>query len=154
LHEVFETDYDRIAEILGKTEPACRQLVHRAKERVKAGKPRFVPSREEQEKTLTAFREAVLTGDLDGLVSLLASDATLYGDGGGKVAMVLNPIYGSDKVARFFIGVRDKQPAGHVIEPRVINGALGLVSFVGDQVIQALAIEWDGPRIASFHAVR
>jgi RNA polymerase sigma-70 factor (ECF subfamily) len=154
LHEVFETDYDRIAEILNKTEPACRQLVHRAKERVKAGKPRFVPSREEQQKTLTAFREAVFTGDINGLVSLLAADATLYGDGGGKAASILNPIHGADKIARFFLGVRDKQPAGHVIELRMVNGALGFVSFVGDQVIQALAIEWDGPRIAALHAVR
>jgi RNA polymerase sigma-70 factor (ECF subfamily) len=154
LHEVFETDYDRIAEILSKTESACRQLVHRAKERVRAGKPRFLPSRDEQERVLKGFRNAVMTGDIDGLVSLLTADATLYGDGGGKAASVLNPIHGADKIARFFLGVRDKQPAGHEVELRFVNGSLGFVSFVGDQAIQALAIEWDGPRITALHAVR
>jgi RNA polymerase sigma-70 factor (ECF subfamily) len=154
LHEVFETDYDRIAEILNKTEPACRQLVHRAKERVKAGKPRFVPSREEQERVLQGFRNAVNTGDLAALAALFNADATLYGDGGGKAASVLNPIHGADRIARFFLGVRDKQPKDLVNLVRIVNGQPGFVSFVGDQPVQALAIEWDGPRIASLHAVR
>jgi RNA polymerase sigma-70 factor, ECF subfamily len=154
LHEVFETDYPEVARILGKTEPACRQLVHRAKERVKAGKPRFTPSRAEQEKVMEGFKRAVASGDVAGLAALFSADATLYSDGGGKALATLNPVYGAEKIARFFIGVRDKQPEGHVIEPRIINGSLGYVVTVGDRVLQADHFEFDGARIAEVHIVR
>jgi RNA polymerase sigma-70 factor (ECF subfamily) len=154
LHEVFETDYPDVARILGKTEPACRQLVHRAKERVKAAKPRFVPSREEQERVMEGFKRAVASGDVAGLAALFSTDATLYTDGGGKAAATLNPIYGAEKIARFFIGVRDKQPEGHRIEPRIVNGSLGYVVTVGDRVLQASHFEFDGDRIAAVHIVR
>jgi RNA polymerase sigma-70 factor (ECF subfamily) len=154
LHEVFDTDYADVARILGKTEAACRQLVHRARERVKAGKPRFVPSRAEQEKLMAGFRRAVESGDVAGLAALFSPDATLYSDGGGKAAATLNPIYGADKIARFFIGIRDKQPEGHRIEPRIVNGSLGYVVAVGDRVLQASHFEFDGDRITEVHIVR
>jgi RNA polymerase sigma-70 factor (ECF subfamily) len=154
LHEVFETDYPDVARILGKTEPACRQLVHRAKERVKAGKPRFTPSREEQEKVMAGFKRAVASGDVAGLAALFSSDATLYSDGGGKAAATLNPIFGAEKIARFFIGVRDKQPEGFEIVPRIVNGSLGYVVFVGDRPIQASHFEFDGAHITEVHIVR
>jgi len=154
LHEVFDTDYRDVARILGKTEPACRQLVHRAKERVKAGKPRFTPSRAEQEKVMAEFRRAVASGDVAGLAALFSADATLYSDGGGKALATLNPVYGAEKIARFFIGVRDKQPEGSRIEPRIVNGSLGYVVMVGDQVLQASHFEFDGDRIAEVHIVR
>jgi len=154
LHEVFETDYPDIARILEKTEPACRQLVHRAKERVREGKPRFTPSREEQDRLVSAFRKAVMTGDVAGLAALFTPDATLYSDGGGKAAAALNPIYGAEKIARFFIGVRDKQPAGQEALPRTVNGHAGYVAFIGDQPTYAMAVEFDGARIAAIHLVR
>jgi RNA polymerase sigma-70 factor (ECF subfamily) len=154
LHEVFDTDYREVAKIIGKTEPACRQLVHRAKERVREGKPRFTPSRAEQEKVMEGFRKAVASGDVAGLAALFSSEATLYSDGGGKAAATLNPIYGAEKIARFFIGVRDKQPEGHEILPRIVNGSLGYVVFVGDRPIQASHFEFDGDRIVAVHIVR
>jgi RNA polymerase sigma-70 factor (ECF subfamily) len=154
LHEVFETDYPDVARILGKTEAACRQLVHRAKERVKAGKPRFTPSRAEQEKVMEGFKRAVASGDVAGLAALFSTDATLYSDGGGKAAATLNPIFGAEKIARFFIGVRDKQPEGARIEPRIVNGSLGYVVTVGDTVLQASHFEFDGDRITAVHIVR
>ena len=154
LHEVFETDYPDVARILGKTEPACRQLVHRAKERVKEGKPRFTPSRAEQEKVMAGFKRAVASGDVAGLAALFSPDATLFSDGGGKAAATLNPIYGSEKIARFFIGVRDKVPEGHEIVPRIINGSLGYVVYVGDKALQANHFEFDGERIVAVHIVR
>src|SRR5262245_39591669 len=92
LHEVFESGYRGVARIVGKTEPACPQLVHRAKERVKAGKPRFTPSRAEQEKVMAGFRRAVASGDVEGLAALFGADATLYTDGGGKASATINPI--------------------------------------------------------------
>src|SRR5262249_51608830 len=127
LHEVFETEYGEIASILGKTEAACRQLVHRAKERVKEGKPGFMPSREEQERVMAGFQKAVASGDLVGLAALFNANATLYSDGGGKVSATRNPIYGAEKIARFFIGVRDKQPEGSKVVARTINGSPGYV---------------------------
>lgn len=154
LYEVFETDYPDVARILGKTEAACRQLVHRAKERVKAGKPRFTPSRAEQEKVMEGFKRAVASGDVAGLAALFSTDATLYSDGGGKAAATLNPIFGAEKIARFFIGVRDKQPEGARIEPRIVNGSLGYVVTVGDTVLQASHFEFDGDRITAVHIVR
>jgi RNA polymerase sigma-70 factor (ECF subfamily) len=154
LHEVFETDYPDVARILGKTEAACRQLVHRGKERVKAGKPRFTPSRAEQEKVMEGFKRAVASGDVAGLAALFSTDATLYSDGGGKAAATLNPIYGAEKIARFFIGVRDKQPEGARIEPRIVNGSLGYVVTVGNRVVQASHFEFDGDRITEVHIVR
>jgi RNA polymerase sigma-70 factor (ECF subfamily) len=154
LHEVFETDYPDVARILGKTEPACRQLVHRAKDRVKEGKPRFTPSRAEQEKVMAGFKRAVASGDVAGLAALFSPDATLFSDGGGKAAATLNPIYGSEKIARFFIGVRDKVPEGHEIVPRIINGSLGYVVYVGDKALQANHFEFNGDRIVAVHIVR
>jgi len=154
LHEVFETDYPDVARILGKTEPACRQLVHRAKERVKEGKPRFTPSRAEQEKVMAGFKRAVASGDVAGLAALFSPDATLFSDGGGKAAATLNPIYGAEKIARFFIGVRDKVPEGHEIVPRIVNGSLGTVVYVGDKALQANHFEFDGDRIVAVHIVR
>ena len=154
LYEVFETDYPDVARILGKTEAACRQLVHRAKQRVKAGKPRFTPSRAEQEKVMEGFKRAVASGDVAGLAALFSTDATLYSDGGGKAAATLNPIFGAEKIARFFIGVRDKQPEGARIEPRIVNGSLGYVVTVGDTVLQASHFEFDGDRITAVHIVR
>jgi len=154
LHEVFESDYQDVARILDKTEPACRQLVHRAKERVRAGKPRFVPSREEQEKVMAGFKRAVASGDVAGLAALFSPDATLYSDGGGKAPATLNPIYGAEKIARFFIGVRDKLPEGAEILPRIVNGSLGYVIFVGGRPLQANAFTFDGERITGVHIVR
>jgi RNA polymerase sigma-70 factor (ECF subfamily) len=154
LHEVFDSDYRDVARILGKTEPACRQLVHRAKERVRDGKPRFAPSRAEQERVMAGFRAAVESGDVAGLAALFSPEATLYSDGGGKAAATRNPIYGAEKIARFFIGVRDKQPEGHEILPRLVNGSLGYVVYVGATPIQASHFEFDGDRIAAVHIVR
>jgi RNA polymerase sigma-70 factor (ECF subfamily) len=154
LHEVFETDYPDVARILGKTEAACRQLVHRAKERVKAGKPRFIPSRAEQEKVMEGFKRAVASGDVAGLATLFSSDATLYSDGGGKARATVNPVYGAEKIARFFIGVRDKQPEGYEVVPRIVNGSVGYVIYVGDRPIQASHFEFDGDRIIEVHIVR
>jgi RNA polymerase sigma-70 factor (ECF subfamily) len=154
LHEVFETDYADIARILAKNEAACRQLVHRARERVRAGKPRFAPSRAEQERVMQGFRRAVESGDVAGLAALFSPEATLFTDGGGKVTATRNPIYGADKIARFFIGVRDKQPEGAEVVPRLVNGSVGYVIYVGDRAYQASHFEFDGSRIIAVHIVR
>jgi RNA polymerase sigma-70 factor (ECF subfamily) len=154
LHEVFETDYAEIAHVLGKTEPACRQIVHRAKERVREGKPRFQASRQEQERVMQGFHQAVATGDMANLAALFTGGATLYSDGGGKASATLNPIHGPEKIARFFIGVRDKQPEGSEKVLRLVNGAPGYVIYLGALAIQATAFEFADGRITEVHIVR
>ena len=101
-----------------------------------------------------SFRRAVENGDIEGLAALFSADATLYTDGGGKAPATINPIYGAEKIARFFIGVRDKAPEGSRIEPRIVNGSLGYVVTVGDKVVQANHFEFDGERITAAHIVR
>jgi RNA polymerase sigma-70 factor (ECF subfamily) len=103
---------------------------------------------------MEGFRRAVASGDVAGLAALFSSDATLYSDGGGKATATINPVHGAEKIARFFIGVRDKQPEGSEVVPRIVNGSLGYVIYVGNRPIQASHFEFDGDRIAEVHIVR
>jgi RNA polymerase sigma-70 factor (ECF subfamily) len=108
LHEIFEHDYAEIAEILGKSVVNCRQMIHRAKDRVAKRHRRFETSREETGRIAARFLEASRGGDLQALVSLFAEDAVMMSDGGGKVRAALNPVHGADPIARFVVGVLRK----------------------------------------------
>jgi len=106
LREVFDYEYNEIAEILDRTEAACRQLFSRAKAHITAERPRFHASPEEHRRLLEQFTRAAAGGDLNGLTALLADDVTVWADGGGKVrGAALKPIQGPANVARFIIGV-------------------------------------------------
>src|SRR5262249_16514195 len=104
LREVFDYEYADIAQITGRDEAACRQLFSRAKKHISDHRPRFPASPEAHAKMVGSFMEACLAGDMDGLMSLLAEDVTLWSDGGGKVSAALQPIQGRDKVARGIMG--------------------------------------------------
>src|SRR5690606_16603205 len=147
LHDVFDVGYPRIAATLGRTEPACRKLVERARAAVRAEEHggRRRASREEGERILGAFLAAVATGDVEALSALLSEDAILYSDGGGHARAALRPIVGASKVARFFVGVMRTHPPpeGHVLEWEVVNGGPGVVVRVGDRVDQILTFELD-----------
>jgi RNA polymerase sigma-70 factor (ECF subfamily) len=108
LRDVFDLDYDDIADAVEKTPANCRQLAARAREHV--GEPaRGRPvSPEEEERVLTAFFGAAQEGDLEKLTAVLAADAILYSDGGGVVTAARKPIYGASKCARFVLGIRRK----------------------------------------------
>jgi RNA polymerase sigma-70 factor (ECF subfamily) len=97
----------------------------------------------------TEVLHACTTGDLDGLVRLLADDAVLYADGGGKARAALAPIRGADRVARFFLGVLKKWPAGLEIRRALVNGQPGFVARVADQYQAVLTFDVDGGRIRS-----
>ena len=101
LHEVFETPYDEIAEVVGKTPAAVRQIAHRAREHVAARRPRMQVDRAQQEATLEKFMAAISSGDLQGLVEVLAPDVVLIADGGGLVPAARKPITGAERVAAF-----------------------------------------------------
>jgi RNA polymerase sigma-70 factor (ECF subfamily) len=114
LREVFDYEYGEIARMLDKSDAACRKLFSRAKDNIAANRPRFQVSSEEHRRLLEQFMRAAGSGDLDGLMTLLAEDVTFWGDGGGKVrGAALQPVHGRVNVARFVIGVTARfTPAG------------------------------------------
>ena len=131
LREVFDYGYDAIAEIVGKSEAACRQLAVRARRHIEQERPRFEASRQEHDDLARKFMTATQTGDLDGLVALLAHDVALHGDGGGKVRALAHPVFGRRQVARRVLSFM--QVVGRIdgfsTRPVEVNGrpgALGL----------------------------
>lgn len=126
LHDVFNIDFKSIAEVLDRDEPACRQLASRAREHIRASRPRFKPSSAEVERLANAFMQAAGSRDVAALTQLLREDAILHSDGGGKVRAALNPIHGRDKIIRFLIA--RVPPAGEVrIQPTLVNGTPGFI---------------------------
>jgi len=107
LHEVFETPYDEIAEVVDKSPVAVRQIAHRAREHVAARRPRMQVDRVQQEATLEKFLAAVISGDLQELMDVLAPDVVVIADGGGMVAATRKPIVGAERVVAFLIRVAD-----------------------------------------------
>ena len=154
LRRVFDHGYDEIAAILGKSEPACRQLVSRAEGRILERRPRFDPDPGEAERLTGAFLQACSTGDLDGLMQLLAPDAVVLSDGGGKAKAALAPILGADRVARFFIGLMKKAPAETEFRRVRVNGQPGLMTILGGQVHNVLTLDIADGRIAACFIVR
>src|SRR4051794_19681930 len=108
LSEVFDQDITEVAEAVGKTPVNCRQILHRARQAVATRRPRFEARKEDAAPLLQSFTQAIYSGDMQGLLSLMHPDAVLMTDGGGKVQAALNPIISADKVARFFLGVAKK----------------------------------------------
>jgi len=105
LHDVFGLDFTEVARTLGRGEAACRQLAARARAHIEEARPRFPASREEGARLAAAFAAAAQKGDVASLTKLLAEDAVLYSDGGGKRAAALNPIVGADKILRFLADI-------------------------------------------------
>ena len=122
LYEVFDYDCGEIAEILGKNEDNCRQLVRRARQHVTSGRPRFSVTREEHKRLLDEFLAATSSGNLQKLIALLADEVVLYSDGGGRQRAALNPIYGRDHVSRFLLGAGKKTQAGITARIEDANG--------------------------------
>jgi RNA polymerase sigma-70 factor (ECF subfamily) len=106
LREVFDYGYDEIAVIVGRSEDNCRQIAVRARRQIEAKKPRFEASRKKREELSRRFFDAVMAGDTDGLIQMLAADVVAYGDGGGKARALPRPVHGRDKVARLFVRAR------------------------------------------------
>jgi RNA polymerase sigma-70 factor (ECF subfamily) len=154
LKRIFDYDYDVIAQILDKSEPSCRQIVSRAERRIHDQRPRFDPDPAQAERLTDAFLQACSTGDLNGLVQILASDAVLYSDGGGKAAAALAPIRGADKIARFFLGIMKKVPSSMEVRRVRVNGQPGLVITVERQIVQVLTLDVVGGHIANCFVIR
>ena len=148
LHEVFGYEYREIAEITGKSEPNCRQILTRARHHVDEGRagvagPRFEASREQRDEVARRFFAAAAGGDLAALLELLAPDVVMVGDGGGKALAVARPTRGRERVARFMLGLARRAPKlGIRIEPAWINGQPGAVSYDAEgRVINVFALD-------------
>jgi RNA polymerase sigma-70 factor (ECF subfamily) len=156
LHDVFGLDFAAVANALGRGEAACRQLAKRARMHIEDGRPRFSASREDGHRLAAAFQKATVSGDMHALKRLLAEDAVLYSDGGGKRAAALNPIYGADKITRFLEGVARKNPSWSALQmrPATINGLAGFVLQEKDGTIDTLAFAHRDGRIAAVYITR
>ena len=153
LREVFDLPYDEIAEAVGKTPAAVRQVAHRARSHVEARRPRVTASSAEQQAVIARFREATATGDLQGLLDVLSPDVVLVTDGGGKKQAALRPILGVDKVLRFLAGVRPDDVSVELV-PMWLNGQPAM-RFVIDGVLDGVgtAVVEDGV-VTALHLVR
>ena len=156
LHDVFGLDFAEVARALGRGEVACRQLAARARTHIEAGRPRFSASREEGRRLAAAFQAAITSGDTQTLVQILAKDAVLYSDGGGKRAAALNPIRGADRILRFFAGIARKNPALATIaaRPAMVNDLAGFVLRENDGSIDTMAVEHYDGRIVAIYLTR
>ncbi|MDG4816810.1 RNA polymerase sigma-70 factor [Micromonospora carbonacea] len=154
LREVFDLGYDEIAEAVDKSPAAVRQIAHRARSHVAARRPRRVVPAAETRTVLDAFRRAVETGDLQGLLDLLAPDVVLLGDGGGVKQAVLRPVVGADKVARLLTGGWGRVAAVTSLQPTQVNGSPALVVRLDGELDTVLAVHVDDGRIGGLYAVR
>jgi RNA polymerase sigma-70 factor (ECF subfamily) len=134
LREVFGYDYAEIAQITGKSEPNCRQILARARRRIdERGRPRFEASRAESEEAARRFFTAIEGGDLDGLLRVLAPDVTSIGDGGGKALALTKPLHGRDRVARMWLGLARRGLKERIrFELVRVNGQPGAVGYDED----------------------
>jgi RNA polymerase sigma-70 factor (TIGR02957 family) len=148
LHEIFDFPYPEIAAAVDRSEPAVRQAAHRAREHVRARRPRFPADRRHQRDVTERFLAAASGGDLNGLLELLAPDVTLWTDGGGKVRHARRPVVGAQRVAAWLAGVsrvpyEGVAPADMRVEPADLNGGPGLVFSGPDRVISTLSFDFD-----------
>jgi RNA polymerase sigma-70 factor (ECF subfamily) len=154
LHDVFDSSYADIAALLDKSEAACRQIVHRARERVRSERARFEVTETARVSLLKKFVAAVEATDDKALLALFAPDATWTADGGGRTAAAPRPIAGADRIVPFIIGLQRRlSEHGATMHLAEINGEAGLIIRVDDDIKGAISIATDGDRILAVYAV-
>lgn len=153
LREVFDAGYGEIARILDKAEPAVRQVVHRAKTRVREGRRRFAPPAERQAELLQRFLDALAADDKNAMLALFAPDATFTGDGGGKVGSVRKVIEGPDRITRLFLGLEHKYPGIVTHEIIELNGQPAIGSYHDGVIHYVTLFETDGEHIHAVYRV-
>lgn len=153
LHEVFTLPFAEIAQATGKSPAAVRQLAHRARSHIAARRPRTRVDRAEQQLVIRGFLAAVATGDLQGLMDVLAPDAVLIADGGGIVQAVLQPVVGAKKIGNLLRTLPRFAPTGR-LEPIQLNGGPGAYFLIDGQVDTVLGFAFENSRISRVFAVR
>lgn len=153
LHDVFRYPFAAIAEVVGRSPEACRQLASSARRRIDATSGLRAPSAD-QARLVAAFRRAWEAQDVQALVDLLDPDATVVADGGGLVTAARRPITGADRISRYLANLADKgTELGMQVEEATVNGRPGLVGRLGDRTVVVLAFGIEGGRIRNLWAV-
>ncbi|MEU6759737.1 RNA polymerase sigma factor SigJ [Streptomyces sp. NPDC046685] len=152
LHDVFRYPFAEIADIVGRTPAACRQLASSARRRAGAAQAPAAPAAG-QAALVRHFKEAWQARDIEALVGLLDPGATMNADGGGLVGTVLHPVEGSEDIAAYLIHIADKAPGLTLLE-RTVNGRPGLVAQHGGVTVTVAAFDLAGDRVARIWAVR
>ena len=156
LREVFGFGFGEIASAVGRSEAACRQLAVRARRHMDSGRPRFEADRREREKLAARFFDALREGDVDGLRELLAANAQLVGDGGGKAPALARSIFGAEKVARVLASIFPWLVRIEVtLEPREVNGQPGAIFLDRDgKILSTVALDVLDGQIQMIRAVQ
>ena len=152
LHEVFETPYEEIAEAVGKSPAAVRQIAHRARDHVAARRPRMPASPQEQQEAVERFLAAVRHGDLQGLLDILAPDVVIVADGGGLVAAARTPIRGAERAAAFLVNAA--RSFDFEAKAAWLNGSPAVRIEIGGAVDTAVSLSVENGRITRIYAVR
>lgn len=153
LHEVFDTDYAEIAEILGKSEAACRQIVSRARKRVRGHRPRAQVTDAARRSVLERFANAIRTQDKSALLELVAQKASWTSDGGGRTRAALKVIRGRERVVRFALAVLGRFADRFAFEPEGVNGEPALAIRVDGKLFSVITVRTDGLRILDVYTV-
>jgi len=154
LRQVFDQDYADIAAMLDKTQAACRQLVHRAQERVRAQQPRFAVEPETHRALLGRFMQAAASGDRAAMKSLMADEVSLVSDGGGKAKAFLRVLHGAGRVAGVYWSLEHAFPGRVAYRQARVNGEPGLLRYVEGRLESAHAFIVDEGRIVAAFVIR
>ncbi|GAA5771840.1 RNA polymerase sigma factor SigJ [Streptosporangium roseum] len=153
LHDVFGLPFEEVAQAVGRSPAACRQLAARARKHVAARAPRFEVDADEHRRVVEAFARASTGRDIDALLALLDPDVVLRSDGGGLVTAARRPVRGAGRVARFIAGVAERFGAGSRFTPIMVNGRPGLLRFRDGALSGVYALTVAGGRITEIHIV-
>jgi RNA polymerase sigma-70 factor (TIGR02957 family) len=153
LREVFDVPYDEIADAVGKSSAAVRQIAHRARRHVAARSPRMTVSRAEQQQVVERFLAALTTGDVHGLMDVLAPDVVVVGDGGGLAPTVRRPVTGRDRVVSAMARFAELAPDAEVVT-LLLNGGVAARIDPGGELDTAVTFTVEGSRITRIYAVR
>ncbi len=155
LHDVFGYDHAEVAAVLVRSEPACRQLVSRARKHIQARRPRFEPDPAIRAEVAGRFLDACRSGDVTGLLHTLAPDVVLTSDGGGKVSAARRPIHGAERVLRFLEGLNRQATDQLGLASRWFNGTPGLLVTGSDgTILVVLVLDIVEGSIHSIEAIR
>lgn len=153
LKEVFDYDYAQVAELIGHSEANCRQMVHRARMRVQAERPRFGVAPEKHRTLLERFMHAARTGNRDAIVQLLDANAQLVSDGGGKVNATIRPLLGAERIARLFWAIARNPRAASEWRLGHVNGEPALLRVREGHLHSVTTITIEGDRINGIFTV-
>lgn len=153
LHEAFRFSFAEVAEAVGRSEAAVRQLAHRARGHVEARRPRFEADPDTRQRVTEQFLAACGNGDMQALLAVLAPNVVLLSDSGGQARAPRQPVLGGDRVARFFLAIWPELPPETRAHLTQLNGSPGVFGTVGGQPLGALVFEIANGRIQTIYVV-